>query len=94
MIVRLRAVVEEAEVVSDGTPDERPPGNEASGTEKENSVSSGGNRRHDPGPELVSILEEQHAAWRPLEHWLLVGGILVIILSFATDLFLVKLATI
>lgn len=45
----------------------------------------------DPGPELVKILEEQHAAWRPLEHWLLIGGILLIILSFGADLFLVKL---
>ena len=47
---------------------------------------------HDPGPELVNILESQHVAWRPLEHWLLVGGILLIILSFAADLFFVKLA--
>lgn len=47
---------------------------------------------HDPGPELVEILEEQHAAWRPIEHWLLIGGILLIIMSFAVDLFLVELA--
>ncbi|MCG8370185.1 MAG: hypothetical protein MJA32_06700 [Proteobacteria bacterium] len=30
------------------------------------------------------------SAWRPLEHWLLIGGILLIVLSFATDLFFVR----
>ncbi len=53
----------------------------------------GGETGHDPGPELLKILEEQHAAWRPLDHGLLIGGILLIMLSFATDLFLVKLAS-
>lgn len=41
---------------------------------------------------IVAQLLEQHATdWRPLEHGLLVGGILSISLSFAVDLFLVKL---
>ncbi len=48
--------------------------------------------RYDPGPEILEILEEQHTAWRPLDHWLLMGGILLIVLSFATDLFFVTLA--
>lgn len=41
---------------------------------------------------VAELLEQRAADWRPLEHGLLVGGILLIVLSFAVDLFLVKLA--
>ena len=39
----------------------------------------------------MEILKDEHVGWRPLEHRLLIGGILLIILSFGTDLFMVKL---
>ena len=41
---------------------------------------------------VAQHLEQRAADWRPLEHGLLIGGILLISLSFAVDLFLVKLA--
>lgn len=46
----------------------------------------------DVATELVPILEQRAAQWRPFEHWLLIGGMSLIALSFATDLCLVKLA--
>ncbi len=46
---------------------------------------------NDPGAELIRILEERRIAWRPLEHWLLIGGVALIVLSFAVELFLVKI---
>jgi len=47
---------------------------------------------YDPGPELVEILKERAGGWRRFEHWLLVSGICCIALSFALNLFFVKIA--
>ncbi|NKI35158.1 hypothetical protein HFP89_08265 [Wenzhouxiangella sp. XN79A] len=47
---------------------------------------------HEVGRIVAHLLEQRAADWRPLEHGLLVGGILMISLSFGVDLFLVKLA--
>lgn len=47
----------------------------------------------DPGSDLIEIFQEQHQSWSRLEHSLLMIGISLIFLSFATELFLVKLAS-
>ncbi len=83
-IERLRAVVDQPSEERDRDQDQD--------QEQDQDPSQDQDERHDPGPELVEILEEQHVVWRPLEHWLLIGGIGLIILSFAADLFFVKLA--
>jgi hypothetical protein len=62
--------------------------NAAQGNEAEQSVAAS-----DPGHELLEIMQEQHQSWSRLEHSLLMIGILLIFLSFAAELFLVKLAS-
>jgi len=93
LIVQLRALLDR----SSGAPSADAPELASESTlsaEQQREAGSDPDRQtdHDPGPELVEILEDQVAAWRALEHWLLIGGIALIALSFAADLFLVKLA--
>lgn len=62
--------------------------NAAPGNEAEQSGAAS-----DPGQELLEIMQEQHQNWSRLEHSLLMIGISLIFLSFAAELFLVKLAS-
>lgn len=91
LIVQLRALIDPSPPAS-GAPESS---RDAALSEKQAAEAGSdrsGESANDPGPELVEILESQVAAWRPLEHGLLIGGIVLIALSFAVDLFLVKLA--
>jgi len=41
---------------------------------------------HDPGMKLLELMREQQSSWSSLDHWALIVGISLLVLSFAIEL--------